>query len=631
MDSRVHLLPDNIANQIAAGEVIQRPASVVKELVENAIDAGATDIQVIIKDAGKTLIQIIDNGSGMGAVDARMAFERHATSKIREAADLFSIVTMGFRGEALPSIAAVAHVTLQTRMEDAEQGTKLEIEGSKVISQEPVACLVGSNFQIRHLFFNVPARRKFLKADTTEFAHILTELQNIAAVRHQVAFTLIHNDKIQLQISAAPQKQRLLDLFGSRLTKHLLPLHIETPLVTIEGFVTETKYTRKRGACQYFFVNDRFMRHPYFHRMVLNAYGEMIPKGEKPEYFLFLSCDPASIDVNISPTKTEIKFEAENDIGTILFSAIREVLMKGAAMPTLDFDEDRMEIPIADSSRRNAPEPPTSGNFLEVGSRLNDSEELMLTPKIGDTFPAVGGETAMPDIADWDSFYEDFQKRREEMPRQIPLSDREDPVTTLTSSLTGESFEMKSGYDVLPLIYGDYGIALRPEGIAVISLSRARERVLFEQYMTSFRSGHVVSSRLLFPALLELSAEDTALLREYRQDLTEIGFDISDMGQNAIGINAVPDGLPAGGEEEILHDLLRECEQTGRSSREVLSNRLVRTITTARLRSLPRQMTPAQAKQLLEQLFALPEYRVTPSGRQILFFLTPRELAKHLP
>ena len=255
----------------------------------------------------------------------------------------------------------------------------------------------------------------------------------------------------------------------------------------------------------------------------------------------------------------------------------------------------------------------------------------MLTPKIGDTFPAVGGETAMPDIADWDSFYEDFQKRREEMPRQIPLSDREDPVTTLTSSLTGESSETKSGYDVPPLIYGDYGIALRPEGIAVISLSRARERVLFEQYMTSFRSGHVVSSRLLFPALLELSHEDASLLREYRQDLTEIGFDISDMGQNAIGINAVPDGLPAGGEEEILHELLRECEQTGRSGGDILSNRLVRTITTARLRSLPRQMTPAQAKQLLEQLFALPEYRVTPSGRQILFFLTPRELAKHLP
>lgn len=290
-----------------------------------------------------------------------------------------------------------------------------------------------------------------------------------------------------------------------------------------------------------------------------------------------------------------------------------------------------MEIPIADTSRRDAPEPPTSGNFFEVGSRLNDSDELMLTPKIGDTFPAVGGETAMPDIADWDSFYEDFQKSREQMPRQVPLTDREDPVETMPSSLTEEMPEMRSGYDVPPLIYGDYGIALRPEGIAVVSLSRARERVLFEQYMTSFRSGHVVSSRLLFPALLELSSEDTALLREYRQDLTEIGFDISDMGQNAIGINAVPEGLPAGGEEEILHELLRECEQTGRSGGEVLSNRLVRTITTSRLRSLPRQMTPAQAQQLLEQLFALPEYRVTPSGRQILFFLTPRELAKHLP
>lgn len=611
--------------------MIQRPASVVKELVENAIDAGATDIQVIIKDAGKTLIQIIDNGCGMGAVDARMAFERHATSKIREAEDLFSIVTMGFRGEALPSIAAVAHVSLQTRMEGAEQGTKIEIEGSKVVSQEPVACPVGANFQIRHLFFNVPARRKFLKADSTEFAHILSEVQNIAAVRHQVAFTLIHNDNIQLQVSAAPQKQRVLDLFGNRLSKHLLSVHIETPLVTIEGFVTETKYTRKRGANQYFFVNNRFMRHPYFHRMVMNAYGDMIPKGEKPEYFLFLSCDPGSIDVNISPTKTEVKFEAENDIGTILFSVIREVLMKGAAMPTLDFDEDQLEIPIADSSRRTTVEPPTSGNYFELGSRLNDSDDLMLSPKIGASFPAVGGETVMPDIADWDSFYEDFQRRREEAPRQQRLTSEEDDLsmTTVSSSLSGQMTERHVGYDVTPLVYGDYAVSLRPEGIAVVSLSRARERVLYEQYMSSFKSGHVISSRLLFPALLELSAEDAELLRTYKKDLTDIGFDLSDMGQNTVGITAVPEGLPAGVEEEILHDLLRECRETGRSSEEVLANHLVRTITTARLRSLPRQMTPAQAQELLGELFALSEYRITPSGRQILFFLTPKELARH--
>lgn len=611
--------------------MIQRPGSVVKELVENAIDAGATDIQVIIKDAGKTLIQIIDNGCGMGAVDARMAFERHATSKIREASDLFSIVTMGFRGEALPSIAAVAHVSLQTRMDGAEQGTKIEIEGSKVVSQEPVACPVGANFQIRHLFFNVPARRKFLKADSTEFAHILSEVQNIAAVRHQVAFTLIHNDNIQLQVSAAPQKQRVLDLFGNRLSKHLLSVHIETPLVTIEGFVTETKYTRKRGANQYFFVNNRFMRHPYFHRMVMNAYGDMIPKGEKPEYFLFLSCDPGSIDVNISPTKTEVKFEAENDIGTILFSVIREVLMKGAAMPTLDFDEDRLEIPIADSSRRTTVEPPTSGNYFELGSRLNDTDDMMLSPKIGASFPAVGGETVMPDIADWDSFYEDFQRRRAEAPQQQRLTSEEDDLsmTTVSSSLSGQTAERHGGYDVTPLVYGDYAVTLRPEGIAVVSLSRARERVLYEQYMSSFRSGHVISSRLLFPALLELSAEDAELLRSYKKDLTDIGFDISDMGQNTVGITAVPEGLPAGVEEEILHDLLRECRETGRSSEEVLANHLVRTLTTARLRSLPRQMTPAQSQELLGELFALSEYRITPSGRQILLFLTPKELSRH--
>lgn len=629
MDSRVHLLPDDIANQIAAGEVIQRPASVVKELVENAVDAGATDISVLVKDAGKTLIQIIDNGCGMGAVDARMAFERHATSKIRQASDLFTISTMGFRGEALPSIAAVAHVTLQTRMEEAEQGTRIEIKGSKVVSQEPVACPVGSNFSIRHLFFNVPARRKFLKSDQTEFAHILEELQNIAAVRPEIAFTLTHNDRVQLQLAPALLKQRLLDLFGNRLSKHLLHLHTETSLVTIEGYVTETRYTRKRGAAQYFFVNNRFMRHPFFHRMVLNAYGEMIPKGEKPEYFLFLTCDPSAIDVNISPTKTEVKFEAESDIGTILFSTIREVLMKGAAMPTLDFDEEKLDIPIATRSEEPLVEPPTSGRFFEVGSRLNDlgTPDLPgLTPEIGAPFPVAGSETTMPDIADWDSFYEDFRRRQQEAPRTQHLP--EPMMKADAESSAGERPHEAEEEEATPLLYGDYAVTLRPEGIAVVSLPRARERVLFEQYMTSYRSGRIVSTRLLFPALLELSAEDMLLLREYKSDLTEIGFDLSDMGQNAIGINAVPDGLPAGIEEEILHELLRECRQTGSSGSGLLTDHLVRTVTTARLRSLPRVMTPDEARDLLSRLFALGEYRITPSGRQILFILTPRELAK---
>lgn len=347
MDSLIRLLPDNIANQIAAGEVIQRPASVVKELVENAIDAGATDIQIEIKDAGRTLIQVIDNGKGMAPMDARMAFERHATSKIRQAEDLFALTTMGFRGEALPSIAAVAHVSLQTRTSDSEQGIRVELEGSKVTGSTPVVCPVGANFSVKHLFFNVPARRKFLKTDDTEFRHIISEIQNVAAVRPDISFTLRHNEVVTLKLDPSSPKQRIIDLFGKRLSENLLTIDMETPLAHIRGFVTKASASRKRGAQQYFFVNDRYMKHPYFHRMVMNAYGGLIPQGEAPEYFLFFSVDPASIDVNISPTKTEIKFEAETDIASILYSAVREILMMGAAVPSLDFDDEKMEIPVA--------------------------------------------------------------------------------------------------------------------------------------------------------------------------------------------------------------------------------------------------------------------------------------------
>ena len=357
MSDIIHLLPDSIANQIAAGEVIQRPASVVKELVENAIDAGATQIQILIKDAGKTLVQVIDNGKGMSETDARMAFERHATSKISKADDLFSLHTMGFRGEALASIAAVAQVELRTRQKGADLGTRLEIFGSQLQHIEEDACPEGSIFSVKNLFYNVPARRKFLKTNDTEFRNIITEFERIALVNPSVSMSLYHNDTEILNLPESGLRQRIMNVYGKNLNQKLLSLEAESSLVSISGFVGKPETAKKRGALQYFFVNGRFMKHPYFHKAVMQAYDQLIPAGEMPNYFIYFNLDPATIDVNIHPTKTEIKFENEQPIWQILLAAVRETLAKSSAIPMIDFDtEDSIDIPVYN------PEKKISGN-----------------------------------------------------------------------------------------------------------------------------------------------------------------------------------------------------------------------------------------------------------------------------
>ena len=351
MSDIIRLLPDSVANQIAAGEVIQRPASVIKELVENAVDAGAKHIDVLVTDAGKTSIQVIDDGKGMSETDARLAFERHATSKIREAADLFALRTMGFRGEALASIAAVAQVELRTCLEGEDLGTSLCISGSKVESQETVACPKGSNFQVKNLFFNIPARRKFLKSNQTELSNILTEFERIALVNPDVSFTLHHNGTEMLNLPAIQLKQRIMGVFGKKINQELLSVQVDTTMVRISGFVGRPETSRKKGARQYFFVNGRYMRHPYFHKAVMDAYEQLVPTGEQVSYFLYFDVEPANIDVNIHPTKTEIKFENEQAIWQILSAAIKESLGKFNAVPSIDFDTEGMpDIPAFENS-----------------------------------------------------------------------------------------------------------------------------------------------------------------------------------------------------------------------------------------------------------------------------------------
>lgn len=610
MDSIIKLLPDNIANQIAAGEVIQRPASVVKELVENAVDAGASDIRILIKDAGRTLIQVVDNGKGMAPMDARMAFERHATSKIRSADDLFQLTTLGFRGEALPSIAAVSEVTLQTRTADAERGIKLVLEGSKEVSREETVCAPGSNFQIRRLFYNVPARRKFLKSDETEFRHILSEVQNVAAVRPGISFTLEHNDQTVLTLTASVLRERVLGLFGrSRLSGALLPVEAESPLVTVRGFVTRTSHTRKRGAGQYFFANERYMRHPYFHRMVLNAYGNMIPKGEQPEYFLYLSVDPSAIDVNISPTKTEIKFAEEADIGSILFSAVRKVLMTGNALPSLDFTdhpEERIEIPVA-KPRDPAliGEPPVVSPFVEVTSALNAP---VTSPRPVST---------MPDLSVWQDFNADYERRRASAtPKRQNLSGAFEEIV---SSTITKSFPE-------PVLMEPYAVTVYDGSICLVHLPRAQFQIAYHSVKKALRAGDALSGTLLFPALVELGAREASLVKEYSDELASVGFDISPMGSSTYSVNAVPAGSPAGSEEELLLSVLEECASTGRSSEEVLMDKIVQKVVSYRVRSASFPASSMMAHELLKQLFLLPDYLVTASGRTIVSFLTPKEL-----
>ena len=472
MSDIIHLLPDSVANQIAAGEVIQRPASVVKELVENAIDAEAGEIHVLITDAGKTCIQVIDDGKGMSETDARLSFERHATSKIREAADLFALRTMGFRGEALASIAAVAEVELKTRPASEELGTRLLIAGSKVESQEAVSCPKGSNFSIKNLFFNIPARRKFLKANSTELSNILTEFERIALVHPEVAFYLYSNDTELFNLPVMPLRQRIMAVFGKKLNQQLLSVDVNTTMIKISGFVAKPETSRKKGAHQYFFVNGRYMRHPYFHKAVMDAYEQLIPAGEQISYFIYFEVDPANIDVNIHPTKTEIKFENEQAIWQILSAAVKESLGKFSAIPTIDFDtEDMPDIPAFEQARPI--EPPK----VHYNTDFNPFKTSSASSYGG------GGNYSRPKV-EWEGLYSGLEKasRMNEPMEEEPFA--EDAVTGMapreeerapyfqetvpsgaSASFYGNEATVEKGFDLSPLGGGSYAINGIPSGI----------------------------------------------------------------------------------------------------------------------------------------------------------------------
>lgn len=618
MSDIIHLLPDSIANQIAAGEVIQRPASVVKELVENAVDAGAGHIQVNIKDAGRTLVQVIDDGKGMSETDARMAFERHATSKISTADDLFSLHTMGFRGEALASIVAVSQVELRTRLKGAELGTHLVFTGSELESIEPDACTEGSIFSVKNLFFNVPARRKFLKSNETEFRNIINEFERIALVNPQVALSLYHNDTEIFNLPESGLRQRIINVYGKTLNQKLLSVDAHSSLVTISGFVGRPDSAKKRGALQYFFVNGRFMKHPYFHKAVMQAYEQLIPAGEQPNYFIYFTLDPATIDVNIHPTKTEIKFENEQPIWQILMAATREALAKSSAIPTIDFDvEGAIDIPVYNPVKEATP---YKAPRVQVDSGYN---------------PFETSSYKKPEF-DWSKLYNDFEEDRAAV-RQNPeltetflASDISEPVIEADEVAVQETSDSLFNNVSTPCYQykGKYIITSLKSGLALIDQHRAHVRILFDQYVANIRQRQGASQQVLFPEIVEFTAGEAAVLPALLEDMQFIGFDLTNLGNNSYAINGLPAGVENLDPVSLIRNMVDRAIETGCEVHEEICDSLALSLAKAAAIRPGKILSGEEMDNLLASLFSCQESNLTPDGKTIISKLTDEELEK---
>lgn len=611
MSDIIHLLPDHIANQIAAGEVIQRPASVVKELVENAVDAGASNIQVNIKDAGKTLIQVIDDGKGMSETDARMAFERHATSKISTAEDLFSLHTMGFRGEALASIAAVAHIELRTRARGAELGTSLSIAGSNLESIEPEACNEGSIFSVKNLFFNVPARRKFLKSNETEFRNIINEFERIALVNPQVGMSLYHNDAEIFNLPESGLRQRIINIYGKSLNQKLLSLDAQSSMVTISGFVGRPDSAKKRGALQFFFVNGRYMKHPYFHKAIMQVYEQLIPAGDMPNYFVYFTLDPSSIDVNIHPTKTEIKFENEQPIWQILMAATREALAKSSAIPTIDFDvEDAIDIPVYNPVKKSEPSTYKAPK-VQVDSSYNpfDTTSYKKTE------------------FDWSKLYQGFENDR--VAAQLESESFEDaPIEELPAEASNPENLFTEVSNPCYQYKGRYIVTSLKSGLAIIDQHRAHVRILFDQYLSNIRQQQGVSQQVLFPEIVEFTAAEAAVLPSLLEDLRFVGFDLSNLGNDNYAINGLPAGIENLDPVNLVKDIVDRAIETGCEVHEKICEAIALSLAKAAAIRPGKSLSLEEMDHLIASLFSCPDSNLTPDGKTIISMLTDEELER---
>lgn len=614
MSDIIKLLPDSVANQIAAGEVIQRPASVVKELVENSVDAGATEVQVIVKDAGRTLIQIVDNGIGMSVTDARMAFERHSTSKITAASDLFSLNTMGFRGEALASIAAVAQIDLRTMRHDDTIGTRVLISGSKVESQEPVATAPGTNMMVKNLFFNVPARRKFLKKDSVELNNIVHEFERLALVNPGIELSLIHNDIVLHQLLKGSLKQRIGGLFGKSMEKQLIPVETQTSIVKISGFVGLPENARKRGALQYFFVNGRNMRHPYFHKAVIHCYENLIRAEEQPNYFLNFEVDPSTIDVNIHPTKNEIKFENEQPIWQIIVAAVKESLGKFNAVPSIDFDAvDAPDIP-AFNPDTNA----FHGTAVDTAYNPFSQQTSSDRPRpsaINSWRREYSGVTD-----DWEKLYQQFQTSKEDTPSDTGDIPGIVPSGTNDGQSVDPAFRAEdvASAPSLMQLKGRYILSQNRNGLLVVDQRRAHIRVLFEKFMTCTSSGSMPSQKVIFPEILTLTPAENAVLESIVDHISVLGFDLSYLGDNSWAVNGVPSVESINNHIELLREIVVDVASGVDCAIEDIRQKIALDMAKAAAIPSGRQMTETEMEHLLSDLFCLASPGYTPDGLKVV-------------
>ncbi|MCK9343840.1 MAG: DNA mismatch repair endonuclease MutL [Massilibacteroides sp.] len=615
MTDIIHLLPDPIANQIAAGEVINRPSSVVKELVENAIDSEAKTIQIVIKDAGRTLVQVIDDGKGMSETDARMAFERHATSKIKTAKDLYDLHTMGFRGEALASIAAVAQVELNTRREDKEMGIHLELANSQVIKAEPIGCDQGSNFKVKNLFFNVPARRKFLKTEKTELRHILTQFKQIAYVNPSINFFFYHNGEELFNLPASPSRQRIIDISGKNINKQLLTIDVNSELVNIKGFIGRPESAKKYNASQYFFVNGRYMRHPYFHNAVMKAYDQLIPKGENPIYFLFFTLAPDSIDVNVHPTKTEIKFENEQPIWQIIMAAVRETLAKSSAVPTIDFQEDQtLDIPVFNQTEKKvesfeAPDIKSNGSY--------------------NPFDRPTTKQMIPSGFEWSKLYDNFENAKEEAIENT-LSDEEEerrPINEeglFTAINVNSEVPIQSSFS-LGQYKARYILTILKSGLALIDQHRAHLRVLFDQSMLMLQEQKSVSQQCLFPQIIEFSHTEAEMLTSIKDKLNAVGFQMEKEEDN-FTIKGIPTMLERADIEKLLRYVIEHVSEMHAEAEEEVNKVIALSLAKSSSIVAGKILSKEEMEKLVADLFSSTNPNLTPEGKAIMIILSDTEL-----
>ena len=603
MSDLIRLLPEHIANQIAAGEVIQRPASVVKEMMENAIDAGADKIHVVIKDAGRTLIRIVDNGNGMSPNDAVMCFDRHATSKVRSADDLFTLTTKGFRGEALASVAAIAHVSMQTRREEDETGRSIVVEGTKIKSNDACVCPLGTTFDVKNLFFNVPARRNFMKSDNVEFNHIREEFERVVLAHPNLSFTLTHNDIEIYQLHQGGLRKRIVDILGKGANDKLVPVEEKTDIVSLTGFVLKPEFARKSRGEQYLFVNDRYFRDHYLGHAVSKAFEGLLAPKNFPGYFLYLTIDPKKIDVNVHPTKTEIKFEEDKHIYMIILSAIKQTLGKHNVMPTLDFDQETsFDLPY---SMRNQPviEPEIKVNPMYNPFQSNSGKGSSSGFTKAVRAQGFGNNTASPQ--DWENFYS--------------IEDEVKTEQGLLIESEEETHESKES-----LIKDKYLITTCRSGLLMIDIQRAFERMVYDELFNRFISNPIESQSLLFPVEKNVSKEEFSSWEEQQQMLHRLGFQW-DMKDDTLLISAVPSVLE---QETILAciDLILEEIAYKNIDKGDIAHLIVRSVATAAGKK-KHQLSGAAAEQFIELLFACPEHALSPSGKKIMQTLTLDEIS----